>query len=105
MGLNINEEKTKFMAMSSDSQRLIVDQNLDVEGYKFEIVRRFWHQGSIMSDTNDTSEEIRSRIIDNLSKIKFKLPFLLIPLLDIQFCLISRNRVNSSPDLLTVHCS
>jgi hypothetical protein len=59
MGLNINENKTKYMIMS---RRPRILQNLIVDGYTFEQVEDFKYLGVILNKRNDMHNEIRLRL-------------------------------------------
>jgi ribosomal protein S13 len=59
MGLTVNEEKTKFMAITNRTQNL---QPLKVNEYEFEQVTQFKYLGTIINTSNDIKIEIKDRI-------------------------------------------
>jgi hypothetical protein len=61
IGLIINEDKTKFMAITENPTNLCF---LDVDGYKFEKVTQFKYLGTSITYDNDLSVEINNRIIN-----------------------------------------
>jgi hypothetical protein len=65
MGLAVNEEKTKFMEVR---KKLRTAAHFMVGNYKFEKVLMFKYLGSLVTDKNDVSVEIKNRI--ELGKIK-----------------------------------
>lgn len=63
MGLQINQNKTKFMPTTSRSRAGNAEENLSTEEKTFETVREFVYLGTLVNPNNDTSEEIKRRII------------------------------------------
>ena len=61
MGLKINEDKTKYMMVNSQSNRKQAKQ-IVIDNYKIEIVQRFSYLGSIINSNNNILEEINKRI-------------------------------------------
>ena len=59
MGLPINEEKAKFMQVTS---KPIMIPELIVEEQKFEVVQQFRYLGTIVTNDNNLYKEIRYRI-------------------------------------------
>jgi hypothetical protein len=59
MGLNINENKIKYMIMS---RRPGILQNLIVDGYTFEQVEDFKYLGINLNNRNEMYNEIRLRL-------------------------------------------
>jgi hypothetical protein len=64
IGLIINEDKTKFMAITEYPTNLCF---LEVNGYKFEKVTQFKYLGTSITYDNDLSVEINNRISANRS--------------------------------------
>ena len=62
MGLKINTEKTKYMVNSRSADTMAREGNLLVGDHVFERVRDFKYLGSMVTETNKCSEEIKSRI-------------------------------------------
>jgi hypothetical protein len=60
IGLTINEDRTKFMAITKYPTNLCF---LEVDGYKFEKVTQFKYLGTSVTYDNDLSVEINNRII------------------------------------------
>jgi hypothetical protein len=56
MGLIINEEKTKFMHVTS---KPIMISQLIVGEQKFEVVQQFKYSGTIVTNDNNLDKEIR----------------------------------------------
>ena len=64
VGLRINVSKTKYMLAGGterDRQRLC--SSITIDGDEFEVVDEFIYLGSLVTADNDTSREIRRRII------------------------------------------
>ena len=61
IGLEINSEKTKYM-ITSRLQNIVKNQNIVIENLSFEKVEKFKYLGVTVTNTNDTREEIKSRI-------------------------------------------
>jgi hypothetical protein len=59
MGLAVNEEKPKFMKVG---KKLTIVAHFTVGNYKFEKVLMFKYLGSLVTDKNDVSVEIKNRI-------------------------------------------
>jgi hypothetical protein len=59
MGLAVNEEKTKFMEVG---MKLTTVAHFTVGNHKFEKVHMFKYLGSLVTDKNDISVEIKNRI-------------------------------------------
>jgi hypothetical protein len=62
MNLFVNQEKTKYMPVTR-RDHAHYPYHLEVEPYKFEVIRSFTYLGSNVSCTNDISEEIQKRIL------------------------------------------
>lgn len=62
VGLKINEEKTKYMCINKTTRRDRIGQNVTINNYNFERVQRFKYLGAVITDDNDVTEEIKSRI-------------------------------------------
>jgi hypothetical protein len=60
MGSVINEEKTKYMKVSSTKARYL--QNLTVDDFKFEGVDSFRYLGSIINNENKMSADTHSKL-------------------------------------------
>ncbi|CAG9839544.1 unnamed protein product [Diabrotica balteata] len=63
MGLHINQNKTKFMATNTNTRAGNVDTNLIINDQTFEAVNEFVYLGTSVNPNNNTSEEIKRRII------------------------------------------
>jgi hypothetical protein len=63
VGLKINEQKTKYM-FAARHDRTIRDmgQSVAIGDKHFEIVKEFVYLGSLITPTNDVSQEIQRRI-------------------------------------------
>jgi hypothetical protein len=61
-GLRINEEKTKYMKMSSTQARRYL-QNLIIGDFHFEGVDSFTYLGSVIDNVNKLSKDIHSKIM------------------------------------------
>jgi hypothetical protein len=59
MGLEVNEEKTKFMEVG---KKLTTVAHFTVGNFKFEKVHMFKYLGSLVTDKNDISVEIKNKI-------------------------------------------
>jgi hypothetical protein len=59
MGLEVNEERTKFM---EEGKKLTTVAHFTVGNYKFEKVHMFKYLGSLVTYKNDVSVEIKNRI-------------------------------------------
>lgn len=78
-GLKINEMKTKYMLMTSNSN-IIIEPTISVGNYSFQCVDKFCYLGSTVNNKNIISEEIYRRIMTgnrayycNLSLLKSSL--------------------------------
>lgn len=80
MGLVINQQKTKYMAVGCTQQI----PTLSCGNQNFETVPRFTYLGSLITNNNDTTEEIQKRIM-NANRCYFRLQNL------IKSRLLSRN--------------
>jgi sorting nexin-29 len=60
IGLNINEDKTKYLFSSTTS--CTVPPPLNIDGYTFEPVESFVYLGSMITNKNDLGHEVRRRI-------------------------------------------
>jgi hypothetical protein len=60
MGLRINQEETKYMITSQNTNQ---SENTTIGNYKFEVVQIFTHLGSSVSCNNDISQEIEKIIL------------------------------------------
>jgi hypothetical protein len=59
MGLTINENKTKFMALNDLAySNLTHNRSFVVDSYNFEVVTEFIYVGTIIDCKNDLEEEI-----------------------------------------------
>ena len=64
IGLKINVSKTKYMlAGGTDRDRERSGSSITIDGDEFEVVDEFVYLGSLVTADNDTSREIRRRII------------------------------------------
>jgi hypothetical protein len=65
MGLTVNENKTKFMALINDPaySNLMYNRSFMTELYNFEVVTEFIYLGNLINCKNDLEEEIKCRII------------------------------------------
>ena len=64
IGLKINTSKTKYMlAGGSEHDRARLGNTVTIDGDEFEVVDEFVYLGSLVTENNDTSREIRRRII------------------------------------------
>ena len=62
-GLNVNTGKTKYMVMSKNKRPQSTSMEpLQVGTYSFEQVPNFKYLGSVLTDSNETSEEIKERL-------------------------------------------
>ncbi|KAJ4435647.1 hypothetical protein ANN_18263 [Periplaneta americana] len=61
IGLEVNPEKTKYMIMSRD-QNIVRNGNIKIGNLSFEEVEKFKYLGAIVTNINDTREEIKHRI-------------------------------------------
>ncbi|KAJ4428541.1 hypothetical protein ANN_24585 [Periplaneta americana] len=61
IGLEVNPEKTKYMIMSRD-QNVVRNRNIKIGDLTFEEVEKFIYLGVIVTNINDTREEIKRRI-------------------------------------------
>jgi hypothetical protein len=63
VGLNLNEQKTKYMiAARNDTTIRDVGQSLAIGDKHYEVVKEFVYLGSLMTPTNNVSLEIQRRI-------------------------------------------
>lgn len=63
IGLKINEDKTKYMYSTRHNQRRDrIGQNITMDEYNFERVKKFKYLGTMLTENNDGTEEINSRI-------------------------------------------
>jgi ubiquinone/menaquinone biosynthesis C-methylase UbiE len=75
MGFSINEEKTKYMRMSSsEARRKPVD--LTIDEYKFKGVSNFSYLGASLKNENRMSNEISQRIMAGNRAFYANLPLL-----------------------------
>ncbi|KAJ4451668.1 hypothetical protein ANN_03138 [Periplaneta americana] len=61
VGLEVNPEKTKYMIMFRD-QNIVRNGNIKIGDLSFEEVEKFKYLGAIVTNINDTGEEIKRRI-------------------------------------------
>jgi hypothetical protein len=61
-GLTINESKTKYMINSRNKVRFRNVRSLNVGSHKFERVDKFKYSGSLVTENNENSTEIKIRI-------------------------------------------
>jgi hypothetical protein len=61
VGLEVNEEKTKYMLMSR-SQKIGQKDSIKVANRSFEVVAKFRYLGTILTDQNCMHKEINSRL-------------------------------------------
>jgi hypothetical protein len=62
MGLRINEDKTKYMKMST-TQAIRCRQNLRISDFNFEGVDSFIYLGSVVNNENKMWTDIHSKIM------------------------------------------
>jgi hypothetical protein len=62
MGLQVNQEKTKYMPVTKKSYAHI-PLHIDIGAYQFETVNMFTYLGSEFNCKNDVSAEIKQRIL------------------------------------------
>lgn len=63
IGLKINEEKTKYMYTTRNEQhRDRLGQNITMDDYNFERVKKFKYLGTTLTENTDGTEEINCRI-------------------------------------------
>ncbi|CAG9826824.1 unnamed protein product [Diabrotica balteata] len=63
MGLQINENKTKYMYMSRNNQSGDrIGQKITINDFNFERVREFKYLGITITEDNNASQEINNRI-------------------------------------------
>jgi len=60
IGLNVNEEKTKYLILSRKHD---IARKLEIEGYSFKSVENFKYLGASANENANTHEEIRERLI------------------------------------------
>jgi sorting nexin-29 len=60
IGLNINENKTKYIAVNT--RRLRDTPILEIQPYTFEHVHTFTHLGIVLSEVNNITDDVRNRI-------------------------------------------
>ena len=60
MGLQINEEKTKYLTTGVNKNQ---PKYFQIEKFKFEMVQSFTYLGSLIEANNDISVEIKKRIL------------------------------------------
>ena len=60
MGLKINEEKTKYMVVGRNQEK--IDTHIVIDEFKFERVHHFIYLGSLINTTGGNTEEIKRRI-------------------------------------------
>jgi endonuclease/exonuclease/phosphatase family metal-dependent hydrolase len=64
IGLRINTAKTKYMlAGGTEADRARLGSTVTIDGDEFEVVDEFVYLGSLVTADNDTSREIRRRIV------------------------------------------
>lgn len=61
-GLEISEEKTKYLVVSKSLRTQHVGQNLTIGSYNFEGVQQFKYLGSTLTGENDATSEVKQRI-------------------------------------------
>ncbi|KAJ4443388.1 hypothetical protein ANN_05056 [Periplaneta americana] len=61
IGLEVNYDKTKYMIMSRD-QNIVRNGNIKIGDLSFEEVEKFKYLGAIVTNVNDTREDIKRRI-------------------------------------------
>ena len=65
VGLKINTSKTKYMlACGTEHDRASLGSSVTIDGDELEVVDEFVYLGSLVTSDNDTSREIRRRIIN-----------------------------------------
>lgn len=62
MGLRVNETKTKYMIATREENRWKQIDNIAIQKYKFERVRSFKYLGSVITEDNVITEEIKERL-------------------------------------------
>lgn len=65
MGLNINEEKTKYMITNENSRQRKTEQHIKIYNHIFEKVNNFTYLGVIVNRHNNIQEEINKRILNS----------------------------------------
>jgi len=60
-GLEVNADKTKYMAMSLD-QKAVRSHSIDTDNSSIERVEEFTHLGTTLTNQNSIQEEIKSRL-------------------------------------------
>jgi hypothetical protein len=64
MGLTINENEIKFMALNDPAySNLMHNRNFVIDSYNFEVVMKFIYLETLINCKNDLEEEIKHRII------------------------------------------
>ena len=64
VGLKINESKTKYMITSRSTNKWSHLNELRIENFGFERVNRFKYLGSLITENNVITEEIKERLKD-----------------------------------------
>ena len=62
IGLEVNEEKTKYMVMSTDARKRDVN-SLNIENNNFESVNSFIYLGAEVNSSNLVTAEIQRRLM------------------------------------------
>jgi len=62
VGLEINAEKTEYMAVQRHEQIGCRNEVLEVENYKFKRVQQFKYLGTLITQQNEIGTEIKARI-------------------------------------------
>ncbi|CAG9835780.1 unnamed protein product [Diabrotica balteata] len=62
IGLKINEDKTKYMAVSKQERRRI-RQNITINDHNFEVVKEFKYLGPTITNDNKLEREVEMRIM------------------------------------------
>jgi len=60
IGLNINEDKTKYLILSRQHQTA---RQLEIEGFSFERIEHFKYLGAWVNENANSQEEIKERLI------------------------------------------
>lgn len=65
MGLNINEEKTKYMITNENNKQRKTEPYIKIQDYIFEKVNNFTYLGALVNRHNNIQEEINKRILNS----------------------------------------
>ena len=62
LGLSINEKKTKYMIVTRNYNKWVNSNDIKIGEYKFERITNFKYLGSIVTENNKISQEIKERL-------------------------------------------